>query len=176
MLLNAHSAPLGTPWTIRSLGGCRVPAPWVRQCCAGLRTAPTSAPWGNLQDISLLRGLVWCVGAENIRVLVLWREGSRNLRAWQKPVGGLGNQQKLCLGLAAGVSVHPLLTGVGDGLHVLNVYLIGSMAQWADAQPVEVKGWFSIVFSGLWIESWENNNIMVYLAVTMLAVLSDCRQ
>lgn len=50
------------------------------------------------------------------------------------------------------------------------------MAKRADVQPVGVKGRLSIVFSGLWIKSRENNNIMVYLAVTMLAVLSDCRQ
>ena len=83
---------------------------------------------------------------------------------------------KLHLGLGAGVSVHPLLTGVSDVFCVLNVSLTSSVAKRADVQPVEVKGRLSIVFSGLWIKSRENNNIMVYLAVTMLAVLSDCRQ
>lgn len=100
----------------------------------------------------------------------------RGLHARQKPMGGLGNQHEAVLGLAAGASIHPLLTGVGDGLHVLNVYLTGSVAEQADVQPVEAKERLSIVFGGLWIKSRENNNIMVYLAVTMLAVLSDCRQ
>lgn len=94
----------------------------------------------------------------------------------RNPWVGWGTNTKLCLGLAAGASIHPLLTGVGDGLHVLNVYLTGSVAKQADAQPVEAKGRLSIVFGGLWIKSRENNNIMVYLAVTMLVVLSDCRQ
>jgi len=82
---------------------------------------------------------------------------------------------ELRLGLGAGVSVHPLLTGAGHGLHVVSVCLTGSVAKRAGAQPVEAKGG-SVVFSGLWIKSRENNKIMVYLAVTTLAVLSDCRQ
>lgn len=58
----------------------------------------------------------------------------------------------------------------------LKCVLCSGTAKRADAQPVEAQGRLSIVFSGLWIKSRENNNIMVYLAVTMLAVLSDCRQ
>lgn len=92
------------------------------------------------------------------------------------PWVGWGTNREWHLRLCAGVSVHPLLSGVGDGLHVLNVYLTGSVAKRADEQPVEAKERLSIVFSGLWIKSRENNNIMVYLAVTMLAVLSDCKQ
>lgn len=93
-----------------------------------------------------------------------------------KPMGGLGNQHEAVVGAGCRVSTHPLLTGVRDGFHVLNVYLSSSTAKRADLQPVGVKGRLSIVFSGLWIKSRENNSIMVYLAVTMLAVLSHCRQ
>lgn len=64
----------------------------------------------------------------------------------------------------------------GDDFHVINVYLTSGVAEPADVQPVEAKGRLPIVFSELWINSQENNNIMVYLAVTMLAVLFDCRQ
>lgn len=51
---------------------------------------------------------------------------------------------KLCLELGARVSIHPLLTGLSDDFHALNVYLTGNMAQ-----PAEVKGRLWIVFSGL---------------------------
>lgn len=44
------------------------------------------------------------------------------------------------------------------------------------AQPTEGKGMLPIVDGRFWIKSLENNNIMVYLALTMVAVLSDCRQ
>lgn len=43
-------------------------------------------------------------------------------------------------------------------------------------QPAEGKGMLPIVCGGLWIKSREYNNIMVYLALIMAAVLSDCRQ
>lgn len=91
----------------------------------------------------------------------------------RNPWVGWGTSTKLCLGL--GVCL-PSLSGVSDDFRVINVYLTSSVAERADVQPVEAKGRLSIVFSELWINSQENNNIMVYLAVTMLAVLFDCRQ
>lgn len=62
----------------------------------------------------------------------------------RNPWVGWGTSTKLRLGLGAGVSIHPLLTGVSDGFHVLKVYLTSSVAKQADAQPVEVRGGFPL--------------------------------
>lgn len=67
--------------------------------------------------------LVWCVRAENIQIVALWRVGFVIFVPQRKLCEGWGANVKLCMGLSTGMFIHPLLTGISGGFRILNVYL-----------------------------------------------------